>query len=186
MKTDNIEFLKEYIKVINDYPIKGVSFKDISPLLANVRAMKIAAECLTKALPEKKISAVMAIEARGFVFGSILSMENHASFIMVRKAAKLPPVDTNVYFVSKSEYSKEKLGFNSSYLSEGFILIHDDVLATGGTVKSVIEALINQCRIPSSRIYLSFLVELSFLKGRENLIKDGFIPESNISSLLLY
>ena len=105
---------------------------------------------------------------------------------MIRKAAKLPPVISNVFFDSKSEYSKEKLGFNSSYLNKGIILIHDDVLATGGTVKSVVEALINQCGINSSNIYLSFLVELSFLKGKHSLLEEDIIPETHIKSLIVY
>ena len=148
--------------------------------------MKIASECLAQTLPAKIISSVMAIESRGFIFGSVLSIVNNASFIMIRKAAKLPPVISNVFFDSKSEYSKEKLGFNSSYLSKGIILIHDDVLATGGTVKSVVEALINKCGINSSNIYLSFLVELSFLKGKHNLLEEDIIPETHIKSLIVY
>jgi len=186
MTTSKIDFLKGFIKTIDDYPIKGVSFKDISPLLADVKAMKIASECLAQTLPNKIISSVMAIESRGFIFGSVLSIVNNASFIMIRKAAKLPPVISNVFFDSKSEYSKEKLGFNSSYLSKGIILIHDDVLATGGTVKSVVEALINKCGINSSNIYLSFLVELSFLKGKHNLLDENIIPETHIKSLIVY
>lgn len=186
MKTSKVDFLKGFIRTIDDYPIKGVSFKDISPLLANVKAMKMASECLVQTLPSKIISSVMAIESRGFIFGSVLSINNNASFILIRKAAKLPPVISNVLFNSKSEYSTEKLGFDSSFLSKGIILIHDDVLATGGTVKSVAEALINQCGINSSNIYLSFLVELSFLKGRDNLLKEDIIQETHIKALIVY
>ncbi len=186
MKKDKIDFLKSFIRTIDDYPIRGVSFKDISPLLANVKAMKMASECLIQTLPSGIISSVMAIESRGLIFGSVLAINNNASFIMIRKAAKLPPVISNVLFNSKSEYSTEKLGFDSSFLNKGIILIHDDVLATGGTVKSVVEALINQCGINSSNIYLSFLVELSFLKGRDNLLREDIIPETHIKALMVY
>jgi adenine phosphoribosyltransferase len=186
MKRNKIDYLKGFIRTIEDYPIKGVAFKDISPLLANVKAMKMAYECLVQTLPPKIISSVMAVESRGFIFGSVISIVNNASFIMIRKVAKLPPVISNVFFDSKSEYSTEKLGFDSSFLGKGIILIHDDVLATGGTVKSVVEALINQCGINSSNIYLSFLVELSFLKGKDNLLEENIIPETNIKSLIVY
>lgn len=186
MKTNSIDLLKSFIRTIDDYPIKGVAFKDISPLLANAEAMKTASECLSQTLPAQTISSIMAIEARGFVFGSVLSITNKASFIMIRKAAKLPPVSTNVYFNSKSEYSTEKLGFDSSFLENGIVLIHDDVLATGGTMKSVVETLINQCGISASNIYLSFLVELSFLKGRENLLKENLIRKDHIKALIRY
>ncbi len=186
MAESKIDFIKGFIRTIDNYPIKGVAFKDISPLLADVKAMKIASECLEQTLPHKIISSVMAIEARGFIFGAVLSIANSASFIMIRKAAKLPPVVSNVFFDSKSEYSTEKLGFNSAFLGTGIILIHDDVLATGGTVKSVVEALINQCGISASQIYLSFLVELSFLKGRDNLLKENLIPGTHIKALIAY
>ncbi len=186
MKRNSIDYLNSYIRTIENYPIKGVAFKDISPLLADAKAMKIASECLTQTLPAEIISAVMAIESRGFIFGSVLSIVNNASFIMIRKAAKLPPVNSNVFFNSKSEYSSEKLGFDSSFLNKGIILIHDDVMATGGTVKSVVEALTDQCGISASNIYMSFLVELSFLKGRDNLVKEGLIPKEHIKSLIVY
>ena len=186
MEKSKIDYLKGFIRTIENYPVKGVAFKDISPLLADNKAMKIASECLSQTLPAENISSVMAIESRGFIFGSILSIINNASFIMIRKAAKLPPVNSNVFFNSKSEYSSEKLGFDSSLINKEIILIHDDVMATGGTVKSVVEALINQCGISSSNIYLSFLVELSFLKGRENLTREGIIQETHIKSLIVY
>jgi len=179
-------FLKGYIRTIEDYPVKGVSFKDISPLLADVKAMKTAKRCLNERVPKGIFSAVMAIESRGFIFGSILSIDNKASFIMIRKASKLAPVTSNVVFSSKSEYSEENLGFDSSLLGRGKIMIHDDVLATGGTSRSVIEALVNICLINPKNIYLSFLVELSFLKGRDNLIAENNIPETNIKSVIVY
>lgn len=186
MKSSLVEFLKGYIRTIEDYPVKGVSFKDISPLLANIKTMKISIKGLNEMLPNGIITAVMGIESRGFIFGSILSVENKASFIMIRKASKLTPVVTNVVFRSKSEYSEEKLGFDSSLLGNGIILVHDDVLATGGTSRSVVEALRNNCGIKPENIYLSFLVELSFLQGRDNLLKEELIPETNIKSVIVY
>jgi adenine phosphoribosyltransferase len=186
MKEGRIDFLKDFVRTIEDYPVKGILFKDISPLLANTEAMNIATECLRKELPNEIITSIMAIESRGFIFGSVLSNIINASFIMVRKADKLVPINSNVIFNARSEYSKEKLGFDSSLLRKGAILIHDDVLATGGTSKSVVEALVNQCRIDPSNIYLSFLVELSFLKGREYILKEDLIPESHISSVMVY
>ncbi|MDQ1296501.1 MAG: adenine phosphoribosyltransferase [Bacteroidota bacterium] len=105
---------------------------------------------------------------------------------MVRKAEKLVPVKSNVIFNAKSEYSTEKLGFDASLLSKGKVLIHDDVLATGGTSEAVVKALVNQCRIDPLNIYLSFLVELSFLKGREYISREDRIPESHIRSVIVY
>lgn len=186
MRKSKIDYLKGIIRTINDFPKEGVAFKDISPLLANGEAIKTASKCLSEAFLHESITMVMAIEARGFIFGSILAVEKKASFIMIRKAGKLPPVGSNVYFNSQSEYSSEKLGFDSSLMPKGKILIHDDVLATGGTVKSVVEALTSQCGIDPLDIYLSFLVELSFLKGKENILKDSLIPESHFRALLVY
>ena len=186
MKEDKIDILKSFIRTVEDYPVKGVSFKDISPLLANVEAVKIATGLLSKELPKETISAILAIESRGFIFGSVLSRVKNASFIMVRKAEKLVPVKSNVIFISKSEYSTDKLGFDSSLVNKGLIVIHDDVMATGGTSLSVVKALVNQCRIDPSYIYLSFLVELSFLKGRDYIIRENLIPESHIRSVIVY
>ena len=157
--------LEDYIRDIKDFPKEGIIFKDITPLLNNAKASK---QCLSELLAlvgEQHIDKVVGVESRGFFFGTLLAQELNAGFVPVRKKGKLP-YDT----LSQDydlEYGTDVLEIHKDAISKGDkVLLHDDVLATGGTAKAVtqlIEALggeIVQC---------NFLMTLEFLNGREKL-----------------
>jgi len=135
----NIQLIKDNFRVIPDYPIKGVSFKDITPVLADSYIMSVLINELvysTRSIPD--FDYVVGIESRGFIFASILSNVLDRGLVLVRKPGKLPPLVSSVSY--KTEYSEETLEISkSSFPGEGNYLIVDDVLATGGSLKAASE-----------------------------------------------
>lgn len=159
--------LDKYIRVIQDFPKKGIVFKDITPLLINPLAREECMEVLMTNLKNVHIDKVIGVESRGFFFGILLAERLNAGFVPVRKPNKLP-FDT----ISASydlEYGSDALEIHTDSIQIGDkVLIHDDVLATGGTAKAVCE-LVEQ--LGGEIVQVNFLMELSFLNGREK-IKD--------------
>ena len=157
--------LENYIRDIQDFPKPGIGFKDITPLLSSPEATKTCLELLASTLAEKKITKVIGVESRGFFFGILLAQKLNAGFVPVRKPKKLP-FDT----ISASyalEYGTDTLEIHIDAIEKGDrVLIHDDVLATGGTAKAVCE-LVEQ--LGGEIVQMNFLMELSFLNGREKL-----------------
>ncbi|MCW1149096.1 adenine phosphoribosyltransferase [Flavobacterium lacisediminis] len=157
--------LENYIRDIQDFPKPGIGFKDITPLLSNPDATKACLELLASTLADKKINKVIGVESRGFFFGILLAQKLNAGFVPVRKPKKLP-FDT----ISASyalEYGTDTLEIHTDAIQKGDrVLIHDDVLATGGTAKAVCE-LVEQ--LGGEIVQMNFLMELSFLNGREKL-----------------
>jgi len=157
--------LHDYIREVKDFPKPGVVFKDITPLLADHNARKNALHTLMSMIPKQQIDVVIGVESRGFFLGTLLAAELECSFVPVRKPGKLPfKTLTEVYDL---EYGQDRLQIHIDSIKKGDkVIIHDDVLATGGTAKAVcnlVEALggeIVQC---------NFLMELSFLNGRDKL-----------------
>lgn len=168
--------LNKYIRDIQDFPSKGVVFKDITPLLQNPTALKKTSKALLKLLSDRKIDKVVGMESRGFFFAPLLAVDLDAGFVPIRKKGKLPHS-----VLSKSyalEYGEDVLEMHTDAIDKGDrVLVHDDVLATGGTAKAVCDLIeeaggvIVQC---------NFLIELNFLKGREQLSHYG------VKSLLKY
>lgn len=161
------ERIKQAIRDIPDYPKEGVIFKDIAPLLANPGLVSGILEAQVNYWSDKQMDAVAAIEARGFIFGSLLAHGLGLPFIPVRKSGKLP------YKTLAQEYSLEygtaSIEMHVDAVEKGWkVLIHDDLLATGGTAAATGE-LIKQLGGEVSGF--SFLVNLSFLPGEENLRK---------------
>ena len=159
--------IEQYIRDIPNFPKEGIIFKDITPLLNNVKARKEVLRRFIQNLPDVKIDKVIGVESRGFFFGILLAEELGAGFIPVRKKGKLP-FDT----ISASydlEYGSDILEIHTDAVIKGEnILIHDDVLATGGTIKAVTELVEKS---GGNIIQLNFLMELAFLNGKEK-IKD--------------
>jgi adenine phosphoribosyltransferase len=157
--------LKDNIRDIPDFPKRGITFKDINPLLKNPVALKMAIQQLAEPFQNKNITAVAGVEARGFIFGSLVAWELGVSFIPLRKPSKLPGrVKTIAYDL---EYGSAHLEIQTDALTQkDQVLMIDDVLATGGTAKAscvLIESLgatITAC---------AFLIELKDLKGKETL-----------------
>jgi adenine phosphoribosyltransferase len=157
--------LKKYVRDIQGFPKEGIVFKDITPLLIDVNARKKCLEILVLAIKDKKIDKVIGVESRGFFFGMLLAQELNVGFVPVRKPNKLP-FDT----ISASydlEYGTDTLEIHTDSIQKGDrILIHDDVLATGGTAKAVCELVE---RLGGVIVQCNFLMELTFLNGREKI-----------------
>ena len=167
---------KDYIRDIQDFPEPGVVFKDISPLLKDSRAFKMALEVMLEMIGDQKIDKVIGIESRGFFFAPLLASRLDAGFIPVRKKGKLP-ADT-ISRTYSLEYGNDTLEIHSDSIEQGDrILIHDDVLATGGTARAtceLVEALGGRV------VQLNFLLELGFLNGAAKL--NGY----QLKSLMKY
>ncbi|OXB08598.1 adenine phosphoribosyltransferase [Flavobacterium plurextorum] len=159
--------IKNYIRDIQDFPKEGILFKDITPLLNDPIARKECLEILVKSLKDQKIDKVVGAESRGFFFGMLLAQELNAGFIPVRKPNKLPYETISASY--ELEYGSDNLEMHTDAIKKGErILIHDDVLATGGTAKAVCELVE---KLGGEIVQCNFLMELSFLNGREK-IKD--------------
>ncbi|MBC8357392.1 MAG: adenine phosphoribosyltransferase [Candidatus Aminicenantes bacterium] len=157
--------LKKYIRNIPDFPKRGILFRDITPLLNNKRALKVAINLLSAKFKDKKIDVVVAAEARGFILAGPVAQKINAGFVPVRKKGKLP---WRTYKASYSlEYGVDTLEMHQDAFKPGArVLILDDLLATGGTVKAIID-LVKQ--LHGKIIGICFLIELADLNGRKKL-----------------
>jgi len=165
MKELMINDLKQYIRDVPDFPKKGIIFKDITTLLKNPVALKLTLDTLCDRIKDMKIDKVVGIEARGFIFGAMLAEKLNAGFIPLRKPGKLPAeVFKQTY---KLEYGTDTIEIHKDAISKGDrILLHDDLLATGGTAKAACELIE---KIGGTVVETLFIIELSFLGGREKL-----------------
>ncbi|MCZ4317991.1 adenine phosphoribosyltransferase [Aequorivita viscosa] len=157
--------LYKYIRNIEHFPKAGVHFKDITPLLADSAAMESCVQQLLAMIENQKIDKVAAIESRGFFFGTLLAQKLNAGFVPVRKPGKLPYKTLKEPY--QLEYGMDALEIHEDAILKGErVLLHDDVLATGGTAKAacnLIEGLggvVVQC---------NFLLEIEFLNGIKKL-----------------
>lgn len=157
--------LKNCIRDIPNFPKEGIIFKDLSTLLRNKDAFRKSVDLLTHQFKKEKIDFVVGVEARGFIFGAALAYKLHAGFVPVRKKGKLPYKTNSITY--QLEYGTDTLEVHEDAVHPGSrVLIADDLLATGGTVKAVTELLKGQKAVI---VGLAFLVELRFLKGKEKL-----------------
>ncbi|MFY7731213.1 MAG: adenine phosphoribosyltransferase [Flavobacterium sp.] len=157
--------LTSYIRDIQDFPKPGIIFKDITPLLANPDAVNECLQQLLQNLNGQKIDKVVGAESRGFFFATLLAHELNAGFVPVRKPGKLPYSTLKATY--ELEYGTDTLEVHTDAIKPGErVLIHDDVLATGGTAKAVCELVE---RLGGVIVQCNFLMELSFLNGREKL-----------------
>lgn len=157
--------LKAKIRNVPDFPKKGILFKDITTLLRDAHAFKYAVKELLSMIKDKKIDVVASAESRGFILGSVLSYELNAGFVPLRKPGKLPYKTIKQEF--DTEYSKDAFEIHVDAIEKGDrVLIVDDLLATGGTAKAAVDLVE---RLGGKVVGLAFLVELSFLQGREKL-----------------
>lgn len=157
--------LRSYIREVPDFPKKGVSYKDITPLLLDAEAMELAVKLFIDGLPHTNIDKVVGIESRGFFFATLLAEKLKAGFIPVRKPGKLPHHTHREDY--ELEYGTDTLEIHEDAIRQGEkVLLHDDVLATGGTAAATCK-LIEKCG--GEIVQCSFLVELAFLKGADKL-----------------
>lgn len=157
--------IANYIREVKDFPKTGINFKDITPLLNNPQARKDCLELLVKSLNDKKIDKVVGVESRGFLFGMLLAQELNVGFVPVRKPNKLPYRTISASYAL--EYGTDTLEIHTDAIQKGEkVLIHDDVLATGGTAKAVCE-LVEQ--LGGEIVQCNFLMELTFLNGKDKI-----------------
>src|SRR5947208_6013022 len=157
--------LEDRIRDIPDFPQKGVLFKDITPLLQDAASFRAAMERMASHYAGSGIQAVVGVESRGFIFGAVLAYLLKCGFIPVRKFGKLPAQTISVEYAL--EYGTNVVEVHEDAIKPGErVLIVDDLLATGGTVAAAIELVE---RLAGSIAGVAFLVELTFLNGREHL-----------------
>jgi len=163
---DPLAHCRALIRDIPDFPTPGILFKDITPLLANPRGFHIVLDALAERFIGEHIDAIVGIEARGFIFGGALAARLNASFVPARKPGKLPAATDRVSY--KTEYSLAELEMHKDSLQEeSRVVIVDDVLATGGTARAAAELVRKQ---NAHVVAYAFVIELSFLNGRERLL----------------
>jgi adenine phosphoribosyltransferase len=157
--------LKKYIRDIQGFPKEGILFKDITPLLNSPVAREICLEELLNSLNGQRIDKVVGAESRGFLFGMLLADRLNAGFVPVRKPKKLPFKTISASY--NLEYGTDSLEMHIDAIKKGDkVLIHDDVLATGGTAKALAD-LVNE--LGGEIVQFNFLIELSFLNGKEKI-----------------
>ncbi len=157
--------LKSHIRNVKDFPKPGIMFRDITTLLKNPEAFDYTLEQLLEFAKAKKINKVVGIESRGFIFGSVLAHKLNCGFIPVRKPGKLPAEKVSISY--SLEYGEDTLEIHKDAIQKGDrVLVHDDLLATGGTMNAVCRLIE---KLGGEIVQVSFIVELSFLNGREKL-----------------
>jgi adenine phosphoribosyltransferase len=157
--------LKSLIRDVPDFPKKAIVFKDITTLLKNPEGLSETADELCKYAENKEITKVVGIESRGFIFGGILALKLNAGFIPIRKPGKLPAETISESYTL--EYGIDTIQIHKDAIQSGDrILLHDDLLATGGTMEAACKLVE---KLGGKVVQVSFLIELTFLGGREKL-----------------
>jgi adenine phosphoribosyltransferase len=159
--------LRSKIREVPDFPEPGVGFKDFSPLLADGEALRYTVGALADWGREQRPDLVLGAEARGFILGAAIACEIGCGFIPARRPGKLPPETVSASY--GLEYGQNALELNSDSIGRGArVLIHDDVLATGGTVEAI-AGLVEQ--LGGEVVGCAFIIELTFLGGRDRLTR---------------
>lgn len=172
-----MEYIKRHIRDVVDFPQKGVVFKDLTTVFKDPRALHIIGWDLSQLYRDKGVTKVAGIESRGFVGGSILAFELGAGFVPVRKPGKLP-ADT-IQEKYQKEYGYDVIEIHRDAITEDdVVVIHDDVLATGGTMLAAYKLIKS---LNPKKIYINFIIELSALGGRAILPDDV-----EVTSLITY
>jgi adenine phosphoribosyltransferase len=168
--------LRSKIREVDDFPTPGVGFKDVTPLLADPATLKETVSELAEWVRSKEADVVLGAEARGFWIGSAIAVEAGVGFVPARRPGKLPPETVSASYVL--EYGENSLELHPELIPNGArVVIHDDVLATGGTVEAI-RGLVE--RLGGVVVGACFIIELTFLGGRERL--DGI----DLHALLTY
>ena len=168
-KEENIKkYLESVIRTVPDFPKPGIQFKDITTLLRDKKALKLTTQSLCAPFTNAGCDVIVGLESRGFLFGTNMAEVLDASFVPVRKPGKLPSEFIRETY--ELEYGTDSLEMHTDAIKQDDrVIIHDDLIATGGTAlaaKKLVE------RLGGKVIGYSFIIELSFLKGREKLNHD--------------
>ncbi len=162
------EQVKSMIRNVPDFPQPGIQFKDITTALLNPECLHWFGEELTKAYQDKGITKILGIESRGFIVAPIVANNLNAGFVPIRKKGKLPAAVVEESYAK--EYGIDTIQIHEDSLTaDDVVMLHDDLLATGGTMAAAVN-LVRKFGV--KKIYVSFLVELDFLNGREVFDED--------------
>jgi adenine phosphoribosyltransferase len=157
--------LRTRVREVPDWPEPGVGFKDISPLLRDPEALEQTISELADWTRDRKPDVVLGAEARGFILGAAIAKEVPCGFVPARRPGKLPPETVSATYAL--EYGQNALELNADAIGHGArVVIHDDVLATGGTVEAI-AGLVEH--VGGEVVGVNFVIELTFLGGRERL-----------------
>ena len=168
--------LKKYIDIIEDFPKEGISFKDVSPLLLNPKAMKQTIKDMAKIAKKMKPTVIIGPEARGFIFGTVIAYNLGLGFVMARKDGKLPGKTLQAKYSLEYGYSCINLPWGSIKKGDRVVLV-DDLLATGGTL----DALVRLCNdVGAEVVGCITLIELTKVRS------DKFLKGINVKSLIQY
>ena len=167
--------IEDYIRNIEDFPKEGIQFKDITTLLKSPEGMQRCKQDLIDLIGDKKVDKVVGMESRGFFFGSLIAQEYGAGFVPVRKPGKLPAETISETY--DLEYGQDSLEIHIDAIQKGErVVIHDDVLATGGTAEAVCKLVE---RLGGEIIQLNFIMQLEALNGKDKL--EGYDIKSVMS-----
>ena len=170
------ETLKAKIRDVPDFPEKGIVFKDMMPLLADPATLHEAVDLLAEWIEPRKPDLILGAEARGFILGASLAYKLGCGFVAARRPGKLPWKTVSASYAL--EYGENTLELHADAITNGArVLVHDDVLATGGTVEAI-AGLVEQ--LGGTVVGVNFVIELSFLGGRQRL--EGY----ELYSLITY
>lgn len=159
------EYLLDNIRTIPDFPKPGIQFKDITTLLSDKKALRLTSFLLSEPFLEMDVDYVVGLESRGFLFGTNMAQDLNAGFIPVRKPGKLPAETISETYAL--EYGEDSLELHSDAISTGSkVIIHDDLIATGGSAGAATRLIE---RLGGEVVAYSFIMELSFLNGRDTL-----------------
>jgi adenine phosphoribosyltransferase len=173
----NAQKLKKSIRNIPDFPVPGIQFKDVTTLFKDPECLRELIDGLYEMYKNEGITKVVGIESRGFVAGSLLAVRLNAGFIPIRKPGKLPAACFEEVY--EKEYGVDAIQIHQdAVLSDDVVLLHDDLLATGGTMLAAVRLV---KRFQPKKIYVNFIVELSDLNGRKL-----FDPEIQVDSIIKY
>lgn len=172
-----MEYIKSKIRDVVDFPQKGVVFKDLTTVFKDPRALHIIGWDLSHLYRDKGVTKVVGIESRGFIGGSVLAFELGAGFVPVRKPGKLPADTISASY--QKEYGVDTIEIHRDAITpDDIVVIHDDVLATGGTMLAAINLVKS---MNPKKIYVNFIIELTALGGRSILPED-----IEVTSLIKY
>lgn len=172
----SMEYIRNLIRNVPDFPKDGIAFKDITPVLADIEALRLAVKEMASPFEDSGIDVVVGIESRGFIFGTPIADILNASFVPVRKPGKLPWKTEKIEY--ELEYGTDSLEIHLDGIKkEQRILIVDDLLATGGTAEATCKLI---SKLGGNILGFTVLVELEFLEGRKRL------NQYNVHSLVKY
>jgi adenine phosphoribosyltransferase len=173
----DVEKLKKSVRNVPDFPVKGIRFKDVTTLFKDAEILHELGRGLYEMYRDKGITKVAGIESRGFIMGPLMASALNAGFVPIRKPGKLP---ADVYEESyRKEYGTDAIQIHKDAIRpDDVVLLHDDLLATGGTMVAAVKLI---RKFNPAKIYVNFLIELEDLKGREL-----FDPDIRVDSIIRY